>query len=151
MACAAVRRVSLDRPLPSRYSIVEKDGRLIVTDMTTGERNASADLPTMADMGRGTTASAPAIVRPESVASTSQTELGPEPSTPRTKRRTDGLPPTGINQAKLAILVVAGVAGVIVLMLTWLWVPLAIAMLIPQVRALALGGMSTAIKRWVAA
>lgn len=138
----ATPQVKLAAP-PSRYRIVEKDRRLIVIDTLTGQRNASADLPTMADLARTETVAAPAAPRPSSTSAPI--------STPRTKRQTGGpATPNAVSQARLIALVIAAIAVVAVLFLSGLWIAVVIALLIPQVRTPMLEVGRKTLKAWLA-
>ena len=127
---------------PARYKIIERDRRLVTIDTLTGaEMGAKAVPPSTTSV-------------PQSEANTSSpvSALGPvlranRPSTPLTPSASAA--PTSDKTGRIAILVTAGIAGVLFLFLTGAWVVVAIALAIPPVRALAITAVKTAIGRFL--
>ena len=127
---------------PSRYKIIERDRRLVTIDTLTGAEMGAKAVPL------------PTESSPQSEADTISrvSALGPvlranRPSAPLTPSASAA--PTSDKTGRIALLVMAGIAGVLFLFLTGAWVVVAVAFAVPPIRALAFTAVKTAIGRFL--
>ena len=127
--------MGLDKPPPSRYTIEEKDGRLIVHDsMASGQ--VLAPIP---------------LAQPRSALDGSSLTAPVSPSLSRTAGGV-GRADTGADSGKAkrgASVAAIGMGLVFFLFITNLWPIMAIAMLIPPVRKQLRGSVLPAVKRYI--
>lgn len=133
----------LDRPPSTRYKVIERDRRLVTIDTWSGqETGASASSeaaslqsrslrlgagPQQTGQGRaalGTSASQASADAPSAATATKLSPWGQKPKSIASTER----------QSRIIGLVFAGFAIGTVLILTGLWIPIVIAMLVPQIR-----------------
>ena len=120
---------------PARYKIIERDRRLVTIDMLTGAEIGAKAVPLPTD----------SVPQNEADTATRVSALGPIVKASRPSATAPGSDRTG----RIALLVMAGIAGVLFLFLTGAWVVVAIALAIPPVRALAITAVKTAIGRFL--
>ena len=120
---------------PARYKIIERDRRLVTIDMLTGAEIGAKAVPLPTD----------SVPQNEADTATRVSALGPIVNANRPSATAPGSDRTG----RIALLVMAGIAGVLFLFLTGAWVVVAIALAIPPVRALAITAVKTAIGRFL--
>lgn len=132
----------LDKPPPSRYRIVERDRRLVTIDTWSGQETGTAASSEAASLERrslrlgagpqnmgqgratlGTTASQASADAPSNAPS----KPGPWGAAPKSPGSTE-------RQTKIIGLVFAGLAVSAVLILTGLWLPAVVVLLVPQIR-----------------
>lgn len=147
----------LDKPPPSRYRIVERDRRLVTIDTWSGQETGTAESSESAslegrstrlgagpqDMGQGrallgTTASQASAAAP----SNAPTNPGPWGMASKSLASAE-------RQTKIIGLVFAGLAVSAVLILTGLWIPAGIILLVPQVRNPVWGAIKPALSRFL--
>ena len=121
---------------PSRYKIIERDRRLVTIDTLTGAEMGAKAVPVP-------TASAP---QSEADMNARVSALGPALKANRPSASTA---PASGRAGRIAILVMAGIAGLLFLILTGAWVVVAMALAFPPVRAVALTAVKTATARFL--
>lgn len=134
----------MQSPYPSRYRVIERGRRLVTVDTLSGEEfggvgAAPAPPPIQLEM------QAPEPVRADIEASVARAPLSEAVSalSPTRPQVSVKLKPGGM----LPLAVFVSVIAVIFLISTYLWVPLLLAMLVPQIRAAAFDKAKAAIKK----
>jgi hypothetical protein len=155
----------LDKPPPSRYRIVERDRRLVTIDTWSGQETGTAASSEAAslegrslrlgagpqNMGQGratlgTTAVQASANAPSNTASNTlpnaPAKPGPWGSAPKSLASTE-------RQTKIIGLVFAGLAVGAVLILTNLWLPAIVVLLVPQIRNAVWSAAKPALTRFL--
>jgi hypothetical protein len=152
----------LDKPPPSRYRIVERDRRLVTIDTWSGQETGTAASSEAAslegrslrlgagpqNMGQGratlgTTASQASADAPSNAAAPNAVpKPGPWGSAPKSLASTE-------RQTKIIGLVFAGLAIGAILILTNLWLPAIVVLLVPQIRNAVWSAAKPALTRFL--
>lgn len=147
---------------PSRYRVVERGRRLVTIDTHTGEEFGAGLRAASDPAAPRQTMSAPPVMTPlappespafEDREPEAEFRIEPEPA-PLSEMRSSALsparPPVTVKikpGGMLPLAVFVGVIVVIFLIATNLWIFVLIAMLVPQIRAAALGKAKAAIRK----